>query len=66
VGREEARFWVDEQLRLWIAAGISPAEVGPGLSWWQLREALAAWLVLHGHGFEVERVTIGERREAAE
>jgi hypothetical protein len=67
VGRDEARWWIDEQIRRWIAEGVSPVDVSTGFSWWQVRELLSAWLLMHQSRFADERLTIRRhRRNAAE
>ena len=63
MGRDEARWWIDEQIRRWIAEGVSPVDVSTGFSWWQAREEMSAWLVLHATtDFDDARVTIRRRR----
>ena len=69
VGRDEARWWVDEQIRRWIAEGLASRGEGPlAGSWWHLREGLAEWLRFHDAKFGSERITVmrHHRRDAAE
>jgi hypothetical protein len=68
VDRDEARWWVDEQIRRWIAEGVS-VDLGRSCSWWQVREDMSGWLVLNATtDFDDARVTIRRRhrRDAAE